>query len=828
MPLPKLTKDTRAVACLLPRLALVVCGAALLLPDGSAGFQRSSAAWAQQPPAGQADAKVEQATAANPHADYQWLSDLAEENARVGWGEFGKGGVLGGVKSPHGLSMHADASVEYVLDKQYRTFRGTAAINDTVQTGPERPLVFQVFGDERLLWESAGLRERFDYQECLLDITGVGRLRLTAIYDPQRTGHGHEGHSFWLEPRVERSAPDAALLQLFNAKAVREAREIEVYKHEIRALFVQADYDNLEKLAEESRKKPQNLQFSPKLGLFYTAIEPPDGYLETQWLAHFERLKNWRSRHPDKITSYGAEAGARINFAFGARGTGLANTVTPEAGKMFASRMAEAETALDAGKKHATPDVYYWHMCMRIARNLGPAAAVKEHFEKTIAIDPKFYWAYTSAADALQPRWQGRPGEVEKFAQDLRVRIGGDEGDVVFGLFACTTASYEGEQIFDHTQFEYPAVKPCLEKLVRRFPQNQFVVHHAALMALAARDRAFAGELFGLIGPVACKPSIWGDSMRFEGARNWSSDKTLPDGRLHVLSMHFDVKSVAFSSDGARIFAAGPVANEVRAWDAKSGELTDTWYLERPLAVAVHPKESRLVVGGGSDLAGTLPVLVSCDFDSTVGPQPIKGHSAPVTAIQFSTDGKLLASGGNDKTVLLWNWSSLANPKTLPHPDVIAGLAFSPDAQSLATLTRAGEARIWNLRKTDPEPTVIGNVANPGNGVAWSHDGKQVIYVGGLEKFLVWNAESAGAEAISTGRPTARCVAISPADDLIAFGRENSHLDVFDYRQRTRLKTFPHWAKLRSVAFSPDGKTVVASCYDGAVHVWNIEGLRSK
>ena len=128
-----------------------------------------------------------------------WLSELQERNAQAGWGKFGKGGSLGfsdlkitfnGVPAPHGLGMHADASVDYDLAGKYRAFRATPAINDSAGgAGSEVPVVFRVLGDGKVRWESVGMHHSDTAQECLVDITGVKLLTLTVSYDNRRASY---------------------------------------------------------------------------------------------------------------------------------------------------------------------------------------------------------------------------------------------------------------------------------------------------------------------------------------------------------------------------------------------------------------------------------------------------------------------------------------------------------------------------------------------------------------------------------------------------------------------------------------------------------------
>jgi WD40 repeat protein len=66
----------------------------------------------------------------------------------------------------------------------------------------------------------------------------------------------------------------------------------------------------------------------------------------------------------------------------------------------------------------------------------------------------------------------------------------------------------------------------------------------------------------------------------------------------------------------------------------------------------------------------------------------MKGHAAPVTAVDFSPDGKLLASGGNDKNTIVWD---VATGKQLWQFQGKAGVLqvqFSGDAKML-TITDA-------------------------------------------------------------------------------------------------------------------------------------------
>ncbi|KAF3883778.1 MULTISPECIES: WD40 repeat domain-containing protein [Nostocales] len=72
-------------------------------------------------------------------------------------------------------------------------------------------------------------------------------------------------------------------------------------------------------------------------------------------------------------------------------------------------------------------------------------------------------------------------------------------------------------------------------------------------------------------------------------------------------------------------------------------------------------------------------------------------HSSWIKQIVFSPDDRILASGGNDHTIKLWNVQTNCEIKTLQEYSTIQALAFSPLEPILASVTRYGTIRLWDL-----------------------------------------------------------------------------------------------------------------------------------
>ena len=115
------------------------------------------------------------------------------------------------------------------------------------------------------------------------------------------------------------------------------------------------------------------------------------------------------------------------------------------------------------------------------------------------------------------------------------------------------------------------------------------------------------------------------------------------------LSGHNDsVNSVSFSPDGKRL-ASGSDDNTVKIWNPATGECL--WM------VRGHSEDNPECICFGDDE----------DSDSDEErpfprPEcPVRGHSATVTSVCFSSDGKQLTSGSKDKTVRKWDLATRAS-----------------------------------------------------------------------------------------------------------------------------------------------------------------------
>jgi WD40 repeat protein/serine/threonine protein kinase len=281
---------------------------------------------------------------------------------------------------------------------------------------------------------------------------------------------------------------------------------------------------------------------------------------------------------------------------------------------------------------------------------------------------------------------------------------------------------------------------------------------------------------------------------------------------------------LVFSPDGSRLATAND--NEGNVWDLSSGrsEIVDPEFKllgQSGIAGIDWSSDGRLLATGGND--GTARV-----WDAGNGSQILRlaGHAGGVALVSFSPDGTKLLTGGGDGTARVWDITPAATAEwfggTEPFP--ITSVTYTPDGSGLLTSGWIGRGWLWDAATGER----VKGYANICCGTAYRSDGTQIAALdwGGLS---IRDASTGGqVRTVDVGDRFLSVLAFAFSQDgsSIAVGFQEGDVTIFDASTgEPRIDGLGKPAgpldSMNDVAFSPDGTLLAGISGLATLYVWD-------
>jgi len=200
-------------------------------------------------------------------------------------------------------------------------------------------------------------------------------------------------------------------------------------------------------------------------------------------------------------------------------------------------------------------------------------------------------------------------------------------------------------------------------------------------------------------------------------------------------------------------------------------------------------------------------------------------HTAALSSMSWSPDGKYIASACVNGEVHVWNATSGIPLFTYKAQNSIWSVAWSPDNKRLAAGGADALVRIWDItQSTDPLFSYTGH-KNEVDGVVWSPDGNTILSGGADKTLQIWKPEDRTTISTFHGSFSASITSVAWSFDgaRVAGGSRDKTVQIWDATTaESVLQTYKeHKAAVNSLASSYNSMYLASGSDDRTVRVWN-------
>lgn len=304
-----------------------------------------------------------------------------------------------------------------------------------------------------------------------------------------------------------------------------------------------------------------------------------------------------------------------------------------------------------------------------------------------------------------------------------------------------------------------------------------------------------------------------------------------------------NVSKIAITKDN-KLLASGSWDKTIKLWDMASGRELKTFggFEAWIQSLEFSPDGKKLVTGNRKDLHV---------YDIDAGGKEIFNqvvHADDITALAFSTDGKILATNSEMENpakdgamfeIKFWNFPGMTLIKRMQAKGNVATMRFESNSELLAVGTKqilhisVGTGAVTSTE--DFESTGISKLSPDGNWIVRDdYDSKPAesddpddmnLFSEGRATLTVIDRNTKQAVHKFTGqRSSIKTVAFSPDSRYVVTGADDNTIFIYDLQTMKFVTKFTdRMSYPAGLTFTSDGKKIISGNYDKVIRIWNFE-----